>query len=117
MSPNALATPCAAPGCPELTYARYCEEHSKQRGQYDRDRGSAAVRGYDRRWRRIRRMFLNRHPLCANPFNTHPSSIPATEVHHVVALQDGGSHSFDNLEALCKPCHSNITHQEMKETG
>ena len=35
MSPNALATPCAQPGCPELTHHRYCAEHSTQSGHYD----------------------------------------------------------------------------------
>jgi len=34
---------------------------------------------------------------------------PAEEVHHVLPLSHGGTHSEDNLMALCKSCHSRIT--------
>jgi 5-methylcytosine-specific restriction protein A len=33
----------------------------------------------------------------------------ATEVHHIRPLSRGGTHDEDNLMALCKPCHSQIT--------
>ncbi|MFQ6760861.1 HNH endonuclease [Limosilactobacillus reuteri] len=35
----------------------------------------------------------------------------ATEVHHVLPLEHGGTNEFKNLMALCKPCHSRITAQ------
>ncbi|WP_241871644.1 HNH endonuclease [Corynebacterium diphtheriae] len=28
------------------------------------------------------------------------------EVHHVLPIEHGGTHNFDNLQSLCKPCHS-----------
>lgn len=34
-------------------------------GQYERDRGSAASRGYDRRWQAAREAHLLANPLCA----------------------------------------------------
>jgi len=70
------------------------------------DRPSPSKRGYGRRWRRLRLMKLRRDPLCAK------CGGPATEVHHVQAKRDGGSDALDNLQSLCKPCHSAITMRE-----
>ncbi|WP_456264621.1 HNH endonuclease [Helcococcus bovis] len=33
----------------------------------------------------------------------------ANEVHHILPLSRGGTHSFSNLMALCKSCHSRIS--------
>ncbi len=41
-------------------------------------------------------------PLC-------PCGKPAVEVDPIVALAAGGSNTFDNLQALCKPGHSRKT--------
>lgn len=65
-------------------------------------------RGYDRTWQRLRRMYLRRYPVCEK------CGAPATEVHHVHALVDGGPRlCYDNLQALCKPCHSRKTARAM----
>ncbi len=34
---------------------------------------------------------------------------PATEVHHVIPLADGGTNDMGNLLPLCKGCHSRVT--------
>ncbi|MBX3001917.1 MAG: HNH endonuclease [Caldilineaceae bacterium] len=34
---------------------------------------------------------------------------PATEVHHIIALRDGGRNEEGNLRSLCKTCHSKRT--------
>lgn len=67
-------------------------------------RPSAHARGYDRRWRRFRRIILRERPLCED------CGAPATEVDHRVAINRGGE-KYDraNLRALCKPCHSRKT--------
>jgi 5-methylcytosine-specific restriction protein A len=31
------------------------------------------------------------------------------EVHHIVPLDEGGTHAFSNLMSLCKSCHSRFT--------
>jgi len=41
--------------------------------------------------------------------------VPATEVHHIVPLDKGGSNADENLQALCKPCHSRHTLSETKK--
>jgi len=61
-------------------------------------RESPHARGYDRRWRRLRRMHLMKHPLCADPFEVHGRwGVPGTHVDHIVPLSRGGSNHESNL--------------------
>lgn len=87
---------CPRSGCRNL---QPCREHG-----YDRERGSASERGYDRTWARLRRAFLAEHPLCADCF---PQLTPATEVHHLckVSTHPELRLDWDNLRALCRECH------------
>jgi len=50
-------------------------------------------------------MVLARDPLCN-------CNQPATEVDHIVPKSAGGSDSMENLQGLCKPCHSRKTAYE-----
>jgi 5-methylcytosine-specific restriction protein A len=64
-------------------------------------RQSASRRGYDAVWRRFRRMFLRRNPLCAK------CGALAEDVHHVSPLSHGGDRLVSqNCLALCHACHS-----------
>ena len=102
------ATPCAVPGCPNRAVkGGRCEEHWKAaQREYNAQRGSAAAQGYDAKWRRIRGRFLKYHELCV------VCGAVATEVDHIVALKDGGTHEWSNLRAMCKRCHSTKTARE-----
>ena len=51
--------------------------------ELDRQRPSAARRGYGSRWRRARAAFLALHPLCAS-CRAQGRVVPATVVDHVV---------------------------------
>jgi 5-methylcytosine-specific restriction protein A len=75
---------------------------------YDTKRGTAAERGYDATWRKLRRMQLSRYPLC-HDCKVAGVLMPGGEVHHIRAKRDGGTNSFDNLMTLCKSCHSKRT--------
>jgi len=97
--------PCKHPGCPELTDKSYCSQHIKI---YEKQRGCPSERGYDRRWKAIRKRYLIAYPLCFECMRTGVLE-PATEVHHIVPLRDGGSSDYSNLMALCKSCHSKYT--------
>ena len=64
-------------------------------------------------WKKVRRFFLRRNPLCVDPFHVHKKMsevVPAKEVHHMVALVNDVSVAFDpdNLMALCTGCHSKM---------
>jgi hypothetical protein len=53
----------------------------------------------------VRAAFLRANGWCAEP----GCGLPATEVDHVIALKDGGTHGWDNLRPYCKPHHSKRT--------
>ena len=79
----------------------------------DRQRPSAARRGYGPRWRRARAAYLARHPLCA-ACRAHGSLVPATIVDHVVPHRGDQKLFWDerNWQGLCKLCHDAKTARE-----
>lgn len=74
-------------------------------------RPSAALRGYDRHWQRIRASVLAEAPLCLD-CESRGLTVAAEEVDHVLPLARGGTHDRRNLRPLCKPCHSRKTNRE-----
>ena len=114
--PQKAGRACRHPGCPALAHGEsgYCEEHERlHRAEYDRQRGTAAQRGYGSRWRRLRAMYLRRHPLCTDPYQIHGNEVvAATQVDHIVPRKQGGTDQWDNLQGLCASCHSRKTAQE-----
>lgn len=108
--PRKPKKPCAYPGCPELVQSGRCENHSKEYKKQkwkeaDKNRPPSSQRGYDSRWRKVRRMKLARQPLCEE-CQKHARVKQAEEVHHTVPLAQGGSNRFENLESLCRTCHN-----------
>lgn len=88
---------------------RFGQEQARQRAAaHERQRGSAASRGYGRRWRRLRKRFLDRHPLCQD-CHAHGWLVGATDVDHIVPKRRGGTDDESNLQALCHRCHSRKT--------
>lgn len=60
-------------------------------------------------------MVLARQPVCADPFGIHAERgevVVATEVDHIVPKRLGGRDEIENLQALCKSCHSRKTMME-----
>ena len=116
---------CQFPRCPNLAqpHGKYCEVHAsknqrkprgwkerkaKQAALADSERGTAAERGYDHKWRMTRASYLKRHPLCHDCQEHHDYKM-ASEVHHIIKVRDGGRNYNENLMALCKSCHSRRT--------
>jgi 5-methylcytosine-specific restriction protein A len=65
----------------------------------------------NRRWRRLREIFLARYPICSDPSGCHEREGRceiASEVHHKIPRLERPDLAYDedNLEALCKSCHS-----------
>ena len=115
--PKRAARPCRYPGCARVVLegVPYCEEHARVIARrHDTDnRPSPSKRGYGRRWRRLRSMYLSQQPLCEDPFGVHGDEPPvATEVDHIVPRSAGGTDAWENLQALCKSCHSRKTASE-----
>ena len=113
--PNKLLKSCNHQGCSQITQGTHCNAHRAERSSiaYGRSRQPTTQQGYDNRWRKVRAQFLSAHPLCMHCQNEGKIN-PATEVHHIVRIVDGGENNFSNLQALCKPCHSRETRRHSK---
>ena len=102
--------PCKHAGCRTLvTIGAYCDIHkpmhinpynNKYRALYD-----------SKRWKDLSRDFLTKHCDCEKCGGN------ATECHHKTAHRGNLGLFYDknNLAALCKQCHSEITASEIKE--
>lgn len=100
---------CGQPGCPALVSSGNCEKHRREA------RGTAAERGYDRRWRNARAAFLAAHPLCAE-CSKHGRVTPARVVDHIVPHRGDEKLFWDekNWQSLCDftspyDCHGKKT--------
>lgn len=72
----------------------------------DRQRGTAAARGYDGTWQQFRRYFLNTNPICRD-CEADGASRLASQVHHIHKLADGGARlDPENCMGLCHRHHS-----------
>lgn len=111
--PTKPPTPCAARGCPALTPAGQtrCDEHRRERKrEYDRQRGTAAERGYGSRWQKARKRYLRRNPLCVKCLEDDVTR-EATVVDHITPHKGDCDLFWDrsNWQALCKPHHDRAT--------
>jgi 5-methylcytosine-specific restriction enzyme A len=81
--------------------------------ELDRQRPSAARRGYGPRWRRARAAFLAQHPLCT-ACRAEGRVVPATVVDHVLPHRGDQKLFWDerNWAPACKPCHDAKTARE-----
>jgi 5-methylcytosine-specific restriction enzyme A len=109
--------PCTYPGCTRVQQGPRCELHPHQERQRDRQRedehrGSAASRGYDARWRRVRELHMASEPLCRECAKVG-RTVAGELVDHIVPLSQGGSRLLgSNLQTLCRACHARKTAAE-----
>ncbi|MCY7484420.1 HNH endonuclease signature motif containing protein [Paenibacillus alvei] len=99
--------PCGKPGCPKLSTERYCKDHRvEQRRQAEQERGTAAQRGYDHKWRKARLGFLRKHPLCKHCYDAGKYT-PSYVVDHIIPHKGDKALFWDrnNWQPLCKQCH------------
>lgn len=112
--PSKPFKPCIYPGCIRLTKECYCDEHARQKAkQYDQQRGTAAQRGYDAKWRRYRIKFLAEHFYCIECLK-QGKFVFATVVDHIKPHKGDIKLFWDtsNHQSLCKPCHDRKTAKE-----
>jgi len=105
--PYKLPTPCSYPGCPEVCFQRYCPKHktiaSREYDKHSRSPDHNKTYGY--RWKKLRDLYISKHPLCENCLK-FGRLIPADEVHHIIPVERGGAHNEENLVSLCQSCHT-----------
>ena len=100
--------PCNAPGCGKATRERFCERHAhRAKVVQDEPREKTKARGYGGQWRRRASMILNAEPVCRIC-----QRMPATEVDHITPRRLGGEDTDENLQGLCRSCHSRKTATE-----
>jgi len=97
---------CNYPRCKEKTDTTYCDQHDKLvKQRYDKQRETAVQRGYTTRWAKLRKMKVNRNPLCErcqiDGFITETKL-----VHHID--KNAKNNDWNNLQSLCKHCHDEI---------
>ena len=105
-----FAKPCSHPGCSALANGRFCEDH---KGSEDRRRGSASQRGYDNRWQKYRKSFLEQHPLCIMCEREGDITV-ATVVDHIIPHKgdQGLFWDWNNHQPLCEFHHNQKTGSE-----
>ena len=96
----------------------YCSNKAEKGGSYcskhrpkDKDsRPSSTARGYNRRWRKVRKMYLNKNPLCVECLKSGIIT-PATVVDHIEPHKGdyGKFWDEDNMQSLCESCHNRKT--------
>jgi 5-methylcytosine-specific restriction protein A len=107
-------TPCRHRGCPKLTHepGGFCDLHlSEARRVYDRARGNSTQRGYGAGHRKRRLFVLRRDPLCIECLKRNRTTA-SSQADHIIPLSAGGPDTVENMQGLCKPCHSRKTLEE-----
>ena len=76
-------------------------------------RPRATARTYNWQWQKVRAMQLRHEPLC-HDCQAQGYTTPATEVHHLISVRNGGTNTLSNLQSLCKMHHSQETAREKR---
>ena len=90
------------------THGQLEKVHAPGKPAYNR--ASPSERGYGRTWQKLRLRILRRdHYMCVK------CRVPvgkSGEVDHIIGKAKGGTNRMDNLQTLCKRCHSMKTARE-----
>jgi 5-methylcytosine-specific restriction protein A len=119
--PRRAATICTYPGCwKRVPRGPRCALHIYARRQDDREHTrrrradpTDLIHFYDsKEWKRARRYQLMLEPLC-RACSDRGRATAGKEVDHIIPMSAGGAEfDHDNLQTLCKFCHSSKTNRE-----
>jgi 5-methylcytosine-specific restriction enzyme A len=114
--PRSPMKPCSHVGCGRLVTSGACDVHRKERKQlYEQtpERKASKSLYATKRWLDLRVTVLRACPLCVE-CKKHGQLTAAQHVDHI--KPHGGDIDLffdeDNLQSLCKPCHSRKTAKE-----
>lgn len=85
---------------------RNCDQHASRWGKT-----AASQRTATSDWRKRRAIILKR-----DNFRCYVCGGPANQVDHIVAVAHGGSDKYDNLAAICPPCHQRKSLAEARDS-
>lgn len=110
---------CAHYSCKALIIeGSYCPDHIKKPFDTvkDKDRPSAAKRGYGRRWQRATAIYLRSRPQCAICGHWFTSRKDAV-VDHIIPHKGDMTLFWDqnNWQPVCRPCHTAKTLKEARD--
>lgn len=116
--PRASDKECGRVGCHRIVPSgvRHCDEHRKQKNRTDHQiykskETQAFYKGST--WRHTRADVLHYEPLCRECGKLGIETA-ATEVDHITPIAAGGDKwDRENMQPLCKPCHSRKTASEV----
>ena len=118
--PWAPMRPCTWPGCSVLTSGGRCEKHKRQgQREYDSTRSADPTRHFynSRAWRRASKVHLSQEPLCRECMKKGQLAA-AVMTDHIVPIKAGGDRwGRDNLQSLCRSCHSRKSAEEGSRWG
>lgn len=66
-------------------------------------------------WKTLRALVLVRDKHLCQMCLKKGKFVMATEIDHIIPLKNGGTNDIENLQALCKRCHSKKTKVEQNE--
>jgi len=102
--------------CPKCSVRRKATERERSR-QHRADPTDAAHFYNSPRWRKLSRLHKTSNPLCVSCM-ADDKITPVQETDHIISIADGGDRwDVDNLQSLCKSCHSRKTILEIKARG
>ena len=99
--------------CGALSDQPRCLQHRRARDRaLDERRGSAAARGYDARYRRLRKQVIDAHlarfgQVCPGYGGVAPHTATRADlsVDHILPLADGGLNELSNFQVICITCN------------
>jgi 5-methylcytosine-specific restriction protein A len=100
---------CSEPRCPDpATYRGRCPEHARTNNQATHSNTEHRAIYNSKRWAILRRRVISEQPICAGCDNAL-----SVDVDHITPLAEGGQpYARDNVQGLCRPCHSSKTRRE-----
>jgi 5-methylcytosine-specific restriction protein A len=83
------------------------EAERRRKAALAKQRPSPTAQGYDGAWRKVRRLFIERHPVCCTP----GCGKPTVDIDHVLPLKERPDLrlNWSNLRPFCRSCHSRRT--------
>ena len=122
--PIAAPKPCSYRGCGKLVRdgSGRCESHKHNKTFEKKESNFSKAltrhqRGYGYAWEKLRTVILKRDAGLCQPCLALGRLTPGNIVDHIKAKAEAGTDDPDNLQVICKPCHTMKTAGESARGG